>query len=259
MDKLLEMKGIRKSYGATVKTPVLKGIDLSFERGDFSAIIGQSGSGKSTLLNMIGVLDRPEQGTMLYQGSDLYTLSDEQLARFRSRAMGFVFQYHHLLPEFTAVENVLIPYRIAHGRVTASARSYALELLKRVGVEERMNNRATNLSGGQQQRVAIARALMNKPEILLADEPTGNLDSDASENIRSLMREINKELQTTFIIVTHDRHIAASCDRVIEIADGHIVDDVKVRGMEQEQAWDRLSPCYCRMRQQAAEQHSERE
>lgn len=248
MGNFLTLSNIIKSYGTTVKTKVLKDISLSFEKGEFAAVIGQSGSGKSTLLNMIGVLDRPDSGAAYFEGVNLYNLDDDNLARFRSVTLGFVFQFHHLLPEYSAIENVLMPYRIAHGRVTPEARKTADELLDMVGVTDRKNNRSTNLSGGQQQRVAIARALINRPKIVLADEPTGNLDSDTSESIRNLMRQINREYSTTFIIVTHDRHVAAACDRVIEIGDGKIVDDVRISGRSENENWDRLAPCYCRMR-----------
>jgi len=248
MSAQLQLTDIRKSYGAAIKTPVLKGITLSFDKGEFVAIIGQSGSGKTTLLNMIGVLDRPDSGTASFDGTPLYSMNDDALAHFRNMTMGFVFQFHHLLPEFTALENVLLPYRIAHGRVTHQAHTHAAELLDRVGVSAGMNNRSTNLSGGQQQRVALARALMNNPRVILADEPTGNLDTDSGQAIFGLLREINKESATTFIIVTHDRHIAASCDRVIEVTDGAVVDDVKVAGIGDPQTWGKLAPCYCRVR-----------
>jgi lipoprotein-releasing system ATP-binding protein len=246
----IALKGIIKSYGAAIKTTVLKDITLSLAKGEFAAIIGQSGSGKSTLLNMIGVLDRPDSGEAFFEGENLYSLDDSSLAHFRNRVLGFVFQFHHLLPEFTALENVLLPFRIANGRITRAAHTRAQELLERVAVADRMYNKSTNLSGGQQQRVAIARSLMNNPQIILADEPTGNLDSDSGEAIRKLMRDINKESRTTFIIVTHDRHIAASCDRVIEITDGKIVSDMKISPSNEVQNWDTLAPCYCRLRNQ---------
>jgi lipoprotein-releasing system ATP-binding protein len=246
----IALKNIVKSYGVAIKTTVLKDITLSLVKGEFAAIIGQSGSGKSTLLNMIGVLDRPDSGEAFFEGEKLYNLDDSSLAHFRNRILGFVFQFHHLLPEFTALENVLLPFQVAKGRITKAARARAQELLERVAVADRMNNKSTNLSGGQQQRVAIARSLMNSPQIILADEPTGNLDSDSGEEIRKLMRDINKESQTTFIIVTHDRHIAASCDRVIEIADGKIISDMKISPSNDTQTWDTLAPCYCRLRNQ---------
>jgi lipoprotein-releasing system ATP-binding protein len=246
----LELRNINKSYGETVKTPVLRDISLTLSQGEFAAIIGQSGSGKTTLLNMIGVLDRPDSGEALYDGQNLYTMTDDQLAEFRNHAIGFVFQFHHLLPEFNALENVLIPHRVHYGSVQPGARERAKSLLERVGVGARMYNRATNLSGGQQQRVAIARALMNEPRIILADEPTGNLDSDSGESIRALLREINRDSKTTFVIVTHDRHIAASCDRVIELADGVVLSDISVDPSNAEASWNALAPCYCRMRKQ---------
>jgi lipoprotein-releasing system ATP-binding protein len=247
MDEFLSLRNIVKSYGAQVKSTVLKDVSLSFGKGEFAAIIGQSGSGKSTLLNMIGVLDRPDSGVASFEGKNLYDLADDDLAHFRSVTIGFVFQFHHLLPEYSAIENVLLPYRIAHGRVTPAARRTAEELLERVGVFERRNNRSTALSGGQQQRVAIARALMNRPQIILADEPTGNLDSDSGQNIRNMMREINNEFSTTFIVVTHDRHVAATCDRVIEIGDGKIISDETMTGKTDAENWCRLAPGYCKV------------
>ena len=248
MAEQIELRNIHKSYGADIRTPVLKGISLAFEKGEMAAVIGQSGSGKTTLLNMIGVLDRPDQGETRYEGRNLYALPERDLARFRALTLGFVFQFHHLLPEFTALENVLLPFRISRNRDSRAAEERARALLSRVGVADRMDNRAMRLSGGQQQRVAIARALMNRPAIILADEPTGNLDSDSGESVLQLLREINREEGTTFILVTHDRHVAARCDRVIELKDGVIREDLKLSGSDPEKAWDRLSPCYCRLR-----------
>ena len=247
MAEQLVLAGVEKSYGTTIRTPVLKGINLRINRGEFAAIIGQSGSGKSTLLNVIGLLDRADSGDIRLDGTSVATWDDDTCARFRNRTFGFVFQFHHLLPEFTALENVLFPFRIARGTVTPEARDRARALLDRVGLSDRMNNRSRNLSGGQQQRVAIARALMNKPAVLLADEPTGNLDNDASSDILELLREINRELSTTFIIVTHDHQIAAACDRVITIADGIIKEDLQIEA-DVGQDWNTSSPCYCRMR-----------
>lgn len=241
------LTGIEKSYGTTIRTPVLRDISLRFSKGEFAAVIGQSGSGKSTLLNIIGLLDRPDGGQLLLDGSSVFNYDDDACARIRNRTFGFVFQFHHLLPEFTALENVLFPYRIAFGKVTVPAHERARQLLDRVGLSQRVNNRSRNLSGGQQQRVAIARALMNEPEILLADEPTGNLDTDAGSGILELLREINRDFATTFIIVTHDRHIAAACDRVITIADGTIQEDLRIEANSSGD-WDKFSPCYCRLR-----------
>jgi lipoprotein-releasing system ATP-binding protein len=185
---------------------------------------------------------------MRVDGRDVFTLDDDGLAAFRSRTIGFVFQFHHLLPEFTAFENVLLPFRAACGRATPAAVARARTLLERVGVADRMNNKSTDLSGGQQQRVAIARALINEPRLVLADEPTGNLDTESSEAIKKLLREINKESGTTFLIVTHDRHIAAGCDRVIEIDDGAVIGDFRPADGTADEAWAALAPHECRER-----------
>ncbi|RQD77223.1 MAG: ABC transporter ATP-binding protein, partial [Candidatus Syntrophonatronum acetioxidans] len=218
---------------------------LSFQAGEYTAIIGQSGSGKSTLLNIISTLDRPSGGTISVEGRDLTTLSDDGLARFRSETMGFIFQFHYLLPEFNALENVLIPHWLAHGKPSAETVDLARELIDRVGVSDRMYNKSTDLSGGQQQRIAIARALINRPQIILADEPTGSLDSKTTLEVNRLMREINEEYNTTFIVVTHDRHIAAECDRVVELVDGRVERDYLTKGLEMEEKWNDLCPAYC--------------
>ncbi|MFA6890385.1 MAG: ABC transporter ATP-binding protein, partial [Bacilli bacterium] len=186
-------------------------------------------SGKSTLLNILGTLDRPTEGEIIIDSVNTNRMSEKELSTLRNRAMGFIFQFHYLLPEFTALENVLMPYRITKKPVTDEVIQKAQDLLKLVGLEKYQNNLAPNLSGGQQQRVAIARSLMNDPKILLADEPTGNLDSDTTEQIYELLRTINRELGTTFIIITHDRHIAEKADRIIEIKDGRIYLDIMNR------------------------------
>ena len=222
MSTILELKNMNKTYGNEIKNQVLYDINLSFEEGSFNSIIGQSGSGKSTLLNIIGTLDKATSGDVLIEGSNIKSLSSNQLADYRNRTIGFVFQFHYLLPEFTALENVLMPYRIKNGKVNKDIIKKAEEILQLVGLEKVKNNLATQMSGGQQQRTAIARALINNPKIILADEPTGNLDSDATENIYELLRNINVELKTTFIIITHDRRIAEKTDRIIEIKDGRI-------------------------------------
>lgn len=248
MADLLSLVNINKTYGTKVKTRVLKDINLTYKQSEYTAVIGQSGSGKSTLLNILGTLDRPSSGEVYAGGKDLTLLSDDQLALFRNRMMGFIFQFHYLLPEFTALENVLIPYWLGRGNPPAEKKKLAVELLERVGVADRMNNKSTDLSGGQQQRVAIARALINRPRIILADEPTGNLDSDSAEQVNQLMREVNREFGTTFIIVTHDRHIAAQCDRVVEIKDGSIVQDYLTTEKTKRENWEDLAPCYCLQR-----------
>jgi lipoprotein-releasing system ATP-binding protein len=249
----LQLRGLRKVYGTTVRTEALRGIDLDVPAGEYLGIIGRSGSGKSTLLNILGTLDRPTSGRMSFAGQDLFAAADDALADFRSRTLGFIFQFHHLLPEFNALENVLLPYRIRHGRADAAVTRRAKELLDRVGVGSRMGNRANKLSGGEQQRVAVARSLINQPRIILADEPTGNLDTDTTEAVKELLRSINRELKTTFIIVTHDRHIAAGCDRVVEIEDGAIKRDFLPAEAGDQESWRQLAPCICRERQRGFE------
>lgn len=224
---ILQLIDIEKSYGDKILTQVLKGINLTFNSGEFIAIIGQSGSGKSTLLNIIGSLDKPTSGKILYRGEDISFYTSDDMAKFRNRAIGFIFQFHYLLPEFSVLENVLMPTWIKLGYDSDREEKRALELLEYVGLKDYINRKSNDLSGGQQQRVAIARALMNNSEIILADEPTGNLDSESSRQIYQLLREINEKFDTTFIIVTHDPRISQMCDRVIEIMDGKIIRDEK--------------------------------
>jgi len=226
MENILELRHINKIYGTTIKTQVLTDINTSFKKGSFSSIIGQSGSGKSTLLNIMGTLDTPTSGEVLINGIDTAKFSKGRLAEIRNKNIGFVFQFHYLLPEFTALENVLMPYRIGNSAITPEVRQRAIELMQLVGLEKVINNNATQMSGGQQQRTAIARALLNNPDIILADEPTGNLDSNSTETIYNLLRDINERFGTTFIIITHDRRIAEKADRIIEIADGQINMDI---------------------------------
>lgn len=226
MDKILELKNINKIYGTAVKTQVLTDINTSFTDGSFNSIIGQSGSGKSTLMNIMGTLDTPTSGEVIVNGVNTSVMSASQLAKYRNQTIGFVFQFHYLLPEFTAIENVLMPYRIGHGKVTKEIMERARDLMSIVGLEKVINNNATKMSGGQQQRTAIARALLNQPKLILADEPTGNLDSLSTETIYDLLRDINDRFKTTFIIITHDRKIAEKADRIIEIADGRINLDI---------------------------------
>ncbi len=226
MDNILELQNITKVYGTSVKTQVLTDISISFKKGSFSSIIGQSGSGKSTLLNIMGTLDEPTSGKVFIDGTETSGLSKNALADIRNKKIGFVFQFHYLLPEFTALENVLMPYRISNGSIDKGAVERAKELMEITGLASVMNNNATKMSGGQQQRTAIARALLNNPDMILADEPTGNLDSNSTENIYNLLRDINEKFGTTFIIITHDRRIAEMADRIIEISDGKINVDI---------------------------------
>jgi lipoprotein-releasing system ATP-binding protein len=210
-----------------VRTRALDGIDLTVAPGEFAAIIGPSGSGKSTLLNIIGLLDRPTSGRVLVSGTNATALDEPELAALRARSLGFVFQFHHLLPAFTALEKVVLPSWGDLGRPPKGARGAAEEILRAVGLGDRMHFKPTELSGGQQQRVAIARALSRRPPLVLADEPTGNLDTASSDEVFSLMRRFNRENGTTFLVVTHDPRIASRCDRVIEIVDGRVCDDGK--------------------------------
>ncbi len=226
MDNIIELKKVNKIYGKEIKTQVLYDIDLSFESGSFNSIIGESGSGKSTLLNIMGTLDRPTSGEIYINKIRTDLMSKSELADLRNQTMGFIFQFHYLLPEFTAYENVLIPYLIKNNKPSNEIKERALETMDLVGLTKVKDNLATKMSGGQQQRTAIARALINNPKLILADEPTGNLDSDTTEKIYSLLRQINEKLGTTFIIITHDRRIAEKADRNIEIKDGKINLDI---------------------------------
>jgi lipoprotein-releasing system ATP-binding protein len=226
MDNIVELKHITKIYGDKIKTQVLFDLNLSIQKGSFNSIIGQSGSGKSTLLNILGTLDQPTDGEIMINGINTKSMNRNQLAKLRNETLGFIFQFHYLLPEFTALENVLMPYRIMGKKIDKEVLDKANELIDLVGLTKVKNNLATQMSGGQQQRTAIARSLMNNPSIILADEPTGNLDSDTTIQIYELMRTINKKYNTTFIIITHDQHVAERTDRIIEIKDGKIILDV---------------------------------
>jgi lipoprotein-releasing system ATP-binding protein len=213
---------LEKSYRAPTQTlHVLRGLDLSVERGEMVAIVGASGVGKSTLLHVLGGLDRFEAGTIRIGDADLSQMADAERVAFRNRNIGFVFQFHHLLPEFTAVENTEMPLRIARTSV-AAARSAAEALLTRVGLGDRLGHRPGTLSGGEQQRVAIARALVPRPALLLADEPTGDLDEKTAESLHGLLREMHREQQLTSIIATHNLRLAAICDRVLRLEAGKL-------------------------------------
>lgn len=227
MGKILELKNIDKVYGDKVKNQVLFDVNLDFEESSFNSIIGQSGSGKSTLMNIIGTLDTPTSGQVLVNGQDTSKMNKNELAVLRNETIGFIFQFHHLLPEFSVLENVLMPYRIMHNKVTQEAIDRAEYLIDMVGLSKVKNNGSTEISGGQQQRAAIARSLINKPKLILGDEPTGNLDSDTTKIIFDLLKDINKELNTTFILITHDQKVAQETDRVIEIQDGYVGLDMK--------------------------------
>ena len=226
MADIISLKNIDKIYGTAVKTQVLDNINISFKEGSFNSIIGSSGSGKSTLLNIMGTLDKPTNGEVIINGNRTDIMKKNELAELRNETLGFIFQFHYLLPEFTALENVLMPYNIKSSTLSKDSIERAKELLDLVGLSKFNNNLATKLSGGQQQRTAIARALMNNPKIILADEPTGNLDSESTENIYNLMRDINQRFKTTFVVITHDRRIAEKADRIVEIKDGKIVTDI---------------------------------
>lgn len=223
----IELKHVEKVYGTDVRTKVLTDVNLVIAPNTFNAIIGASGSGKSTLLNIIGTLDRPTAGEVSIGGVRTDGLSPNRLAELRNGQIGFVFQFHYLLPEFTAYENVVMPSLIGNGKVMPSVKRRAEELMELMGLQNVMHNRASKMSGGQQQRTAIARALINEPRILLADEPTGNLDSESTEIVYDLMRDINEAYHTTFLIITHDRRVAQKTDRIIEIQDGKIALDIE--------------------------------
>lgn len=224
---VLQLKNINKIYGEKVKTQVLFDINLDIEEGEFVSIIGQSGSGKSTMLNILGTLDSPTNGEVYINGNRTDSMSKNELAVVRNKDLGFIFQFHYLLPEFTVMENVLMPYMLSGQKITKEIKARAEELLEIVNLSKVKNNKATDLSGGQQQRGAIARALINNPKIVLADEPTGNLDSKTTDEIYTLLRDINKKYNTTFVVITHDQKIANKADRIITVGDGKIIEDVK--------------------------------
>lgn len=221
---LLELKGVTKQYDETsVSTVVLKGVDLCIEEGEMVAIVGPSGCGKSTLLNLIGALDRPTSGSITFDNQDLLKLNDTELADFRNRSVGFVFQLHHLLPQCSVLENVLIPTLVNKG--VEQPRDRAIRLLDRVGLSERLSYKPGQLSGGERQRVAVVRALINQPKILLADEPTGSLNRDGAENLTQLLLELNREEGITFIVVTHSMTLANMMGRVLELSDGALISE----------------------------------
>ena len=223
---IVETIDLRKTYnpGTPKAVEVLHGVNMTLFAGEFVALVGQSGSGKSTLLNILGALDTPTSGKVLIDGIDIASLSSDGLADLRGTKIGFVFQFHHLLEEFSCLENALMPVTIRKGAPDKADIAYAKKLLARVGLETQLNKRANQMSGGQQQRNAIVRALCNKPKLVLADEPTGNLDSHSGQEVFTLMREIAKETGVAFLMVTHDDRLAAAADRILRIEDGLLHD-----------------------------------
>ncbi len=222
-DIILKAENIHKvfSLGKNVKLHVLRGINLEVKRGEIIAIVGASGAGKSTLLHILGTLDRPTEGNVFFNGVNVFEMNDIELAKFRNKKIGFVFQFHHLLPEFTAIENIAMPAMIS-GKSFSEVKDRAFELLKEVGLADRAEHKPSELSGGEQQRVAVARALMNSPEIVLADEPSGNLDSQNAEALHELIVELNRKHGQIFVIATHNEKLAEKADRIVKIVDGKI-------------------------------------
>lgn len=223
MSRVLQARGIIMTFrNGDEETEVLRGVDVELATGELVALVGASGSGKSTLLSILGLLLRPTAGEIEIAGQRVEGMSERARAAFRNQRLGFVFQFHHLLPDFTAMENVAFPAAAPAGGITPEMRRRALSLLDRVGLADRADFPATRLSGGQKQRVAIARALMNKPDLIIADEPTGNLDLRSAGQVLDLMGEVNREDGGTFLICTHDEHVAARCDRRIQLVDGRV-------------------------------------
>jgi lipoprotein-releasing system ATP-binding protein len=223
-EPVVRLAGVHKVFnaGQPNETEVLHGIDLKLERGEFCAVMGPSGSGKSTLLNIVGLLDRPTSGRLLIKGQDTAALDDAEITRLRGHTIGFVFQYHLLISAFTARENVMMPMLVDRGFPGADLEARADRLLAQVGLEKFAGNLANNMSGGQQQRVAVARALAMSPDLVLADEPTGNLDTKSADAVFDLMRQVNRDSGTSFLLVTHNMDLARRCDRIIEVVDGRI-------------------------------------
>ena len=222
-EPVLAVRQVTKTFpsgeGKDETLVVLRGISLDVRRGEIIAVVGASGAGKSTLLHIIGTLEKPTSGTVLYDGTDVFAMGDEELARFRNGRVGFVFQFHHLLPEFTALENVAMPALI-RGKKLHEVRALAADLLREVGLEGKVDQKPPRLSGGEQQRVAVARALANSPRVILADEPSGNLDSENARNLHRLIWDLSRSRGQTFIVVTHNESLARQADRIVQIADG---------------------------------------
>ena len=226
-DEVLRLEALKKSYniGQPNEIEVLHGINFAIHRQDFAALIGPSGSGKSTLLNILGLLDQPTSGEIYLLGQPTSQMQDQQRTELRGKSIGFVFQFHHLIQAFTVIENVLMPLMLVHGKPNQQALDRAHDLLKAVGLGQFAQRKASQLSGGQQQRVAIARALITQPALLLADEPTGNLDSQTASEVFELFREVNEQQNCAVLLVTHDPRLSATCDRTIQLVDGRIERD----------------------------------
>jgi len=223
-NSIIVCKALSKVYQeGKLQTSVLHGVNLAVDKNELLAIVGTSGSGKSTLLHLLGSLDSPTEGTVIFNGTDIHAMTSKQQAKWRNQELGFIYQFHHLLSEFTALENVAMPLLIA-GEKIAIAEKKATQLLERVGLSDRVKHRPAELSGGERQRVAIARALINQPSLVLADEPTGNLDAKSAESIYQLLRELNSELGTAFIVVTHDQQLASKLDRQLYMKNGVLQD-----------------------------------
>ncbi len=220
---MLELKNINKSFGSL---QVLKGVSATFGKGEVVSIVGPSGAGKTTLLQIAGTLDKPDGGSVVYDGVDVLTLSERKLSEFRNRSIGFVFQFHQLLPEFTALENVAIPALI-HGDSRGEAMKRAAELLDLLGLSDRAGHKPAELSGGEKQRVAVARSLINRPDVIFADEPSGSLDTHNKAELHKLFFDLRDRFGQTFVIVTHDESLAAMCDRTLKMCDGQIVEQTK--------------------------------
>lgn len=244
-EAMIIAEGLNKIYGTTVKTHVLHDIHLEIAKNSFTALIGPSGSGKSTLLSCLGLLDPPTSGVIHIEGKPFSNVNVNKLASFRNRFIGFVFQFHYLLPEFTVFENILLPYWIRHGRPGKAIRKEADRLIDRVGLSGIKTKFVNQISGGQQQRVSIARALINRPRVIFADEPTGNLDSETGMKVLDLLKEINTENDTTLVVVTHDRNVALHSDQVIELVDGRICRTVDIRSTGRKGALDMLEDHSC--------------
>ena len=224
-DSFIQIRGLSKGFNSSgMPLEILKGIDFDISHGETLAVVGASGIGKSTLLHILGTLDRPDSGKVLYKGEDVFSFSSADLARFRNQSIGFMFQFHHLLPEFSALENVMMPMLI-NGLSKKDAGAAAESILVRVGLQDRLSHRVGKLSGGEQQRVALARALVLKPRVLLADEPTGNLDQRNSDQVHDLLFQLNQELSMTMVVVTHNMLLASYMTRCVTIIDGQLVDN----------------------------------